>query len=178
MDWLEGAAGREDAVVDLFAASFADSEGEEEGAVIAGLVRALLRTPPNDLFVFTAAEDGPLLGGIIFSRLSYSEDDRSVFLLAPVAVATAHQGRGVGQTLIAHGLNAMKAAGADIAITYGDPNYYSKTGFRPLSLQQAAPPHPLQQPHGWQGQALAGGVLAPLKGAATCVPAFDDPAFW
>jgi putative acetyltransferase len=67
-------------------------------------VRNLLAgTAEKDLFVFTAEEDGAIIGGIVFSRLSYAQDDRSLFVLAPVAVATDRQGKGIGQKLLTHG---------------------------------------------------------------------------
>jgi GNAT superfamily N-acetyltransferase len=85
------------------------SEGAEEGALIGALARRLIaETPAEDLRVFTAWEDGTLLGGIFFTRLTYAGDPRTVFMMAPVAVATAHQGKGIGQRLIAHGLDALR----------------------------------------------------------------------
>ncbi|ART99467.1 GNAT family N-acetyltransferase [Yoonia vestfoldensis] len=102
-------------IVDLFGATFTASEGAEEGALIGGLVRRLIaETPGDDLRVFTAWEDRALLGGILFSRLAYEGDPRTVFMMAPVAVATEHQGKGLGQQLISHGLDVLKQEGVDI----------------------------------------------------------------
>jgi len=53
-------------------------------------------------------------------------------MLAPVAISTEHQGKGVVQALINHGLNELKNRSVAVAITYGDPSYYSKVGFRAL----------------------------------------------
>lgn len=174
-----GFAGREREIAALVGASFAALEGAAEGALIGDLaLRLMTGTPAGDLHVFTAAEEGRLLGAIFFSRLRYDADPRSVFVLGPVAVATARQRQGIGQRLIAHGLAALRAAGADVALTYGDPAYYGRLGFRPITEDVAAAPFPLQMPHGWQAQALAGGPLTPLRGRARCVAAMHDPAFW
>jgi putative acetyltransferase len=88
------------------------------------------------------------------------------------------RGRGSGSALIRHGLDALRARGVDVALTYGDPAYYGRIGFRPITTEIAAAPYPLQFPHGWLGQALDGGPLRPLVGEVACVPALADPAFW
>ena len=179
MEFSTGFKGREQEMIDLFSSTFTASEGAEEGALIGDLVRNLLGgTAEDDLFVFTAQEAGVLVGGIVFSRLTYDQDDRTVFLLAPVAVATGHQGQGVGQRLLNHGLAALRDAGVDIAVTYGDPNYYSKVGFAPITEAFAPAPFKLNHPEGWLGQSLTNREMTPLKGPSRCVEALNDPAFW
>jgi predicted N-acetyltransferase YhbS len=171
--------GRHGDIVDLFVRTFTASEGADEGALIGKLAGELLETTTDDdVFVFSAIEDSNVIGAIIFSRLTYSNDTRSVFVLGPVAVATEQQGRGVGQALLNYGLDALRDAGVDVAMTYGDPAYYSKVGFAPISEETTAAPFKLNFPEGWLGQCLDGEPFKPLKGACRCVPAFDDPAFW
>lgn len=170
---------RTDVISDLFRSVFAASEGAGEGMLIGALARELLnRTPSQDLFVFVA-EDGPdMLGCIIFSRLSYRDDQRTAFVLGPVAVATGHQGKGVARRLITHGLTTLAQAGVDLAFTYGDPGYYAQVGFRQITEAFAAAPYTLQYPEGWLGQALSSEHMQPVAGPCTCVGAFDDPQFW
>ena len=164
-------AGREAEIAAFFGATFTASEGPQEGAVLERLVlRLMAETPKADLRFF---EEGALAGAIFFSRMVYGGDPRDVFLLSPVAVATARQGQGVGQRLLRHGL---KALGADVVLTYGDPAYYSRVGFRPIGVETAPAPFPLQFPEGWQ--AHAAGEIAPLQGLPRCAPAFDDPGLW
>jgi predicted N-acetyltransferase YhbS len=163
----------------LFASTFTASESAEEGALIGNLARELLEgTAPGDIFVFTAEENGTIIGSIVFSRLTYAQDDRTVFVLAPVAVATDRQGTGIGQKLLAHGLHALRNAGVDIAMTYGDSNYYAKVGFMPVSEADAPAPYKLNQPEGWLGQSLTDRPMTPLKGPSRCVAALNDPVFW
>jgi putative acetyltransferase len=88
------------------------------------------------------------------------------------------RGRGSGRALIRHGLDALRARGVDVALTYGDPAYYGRFGFRPITTEIAAAPYPLQYPHGWLGQALDGGPLRPLVGGRSPAWALNDPAFW
>ena len=171
--------GRENEIVDLFTSTFTASEGAEEGTLIGNLVRDLLSiTARRDLFVFVAEEAGAIVGAIVFSRLTYDRDDRTVFVLAPVAVATGHQGKGIGQVLLAHGLAALREAGIDVAVTYGDPDYYSRVGFAPITEAFAQAPFKLKHPEGWLGQSLTDREMTPLKGPSRCVRALNDPAFW
>src|SRR6056297_3379667 len=169
MDFGEGCTGRQTEIADLFATTFAASEGAEEGAAIGELARNLMaRTPALDLDVFTAEEDGRVTGAILFSRLAYPEDARAVFVLGPVAVATDRQGQGIGKKLIRHGLQRLAAKGVDVALTYGDPRYYTRVGFASIREADIPAPFPLSHPEGWLGQSLTGAALSPLKGPATC----------
>jgi len=166
-------------LIALFAASFTASEGPEEGALIGALVRDLLATTPApDLRVFASAQDGTLTAAAIFTRLHYPQDPALVFLLSPMAVATRHQRLGLGQRLLASALAALRTEAVDVVVTYGDPAWYGKSGFRPLTPDQAQPPLPLSMPHGWIGQALDGAPLRPLIGPSTCAPALNRPVFW
>lgn len=179
MDFATGYRGREAQIVDLFRATFAASEGDQEGALIGELVRRLLHgTPAPDLHVFTAEDAGKTVGGAVFSRLAYAHDPRTVFVLGPVAVATDRQREGIGQALLHHALAALRVAGVDIVMTYGDPAYYTQVGFVPVSEGDAPAPFPLQQPEGWLGQSLTDAAMTPLKGPSRCVAALDDPAYW
>lgn len=55
------------------------------------------------------------------------------FILSPVAIATSEQGTGIGQQLINYGLDHLKSLKVSLVFTYGDPNYYSKTGFNHIA---------------------------------------------
>lgn len=165
-------------IIHLFAEVFTASEGAAEGNLIKEFVTDLMATPQPDLHVFSAWQDNMLAGCICLSRLTYALDHRQVFILSPVAVRTDQQKSGIGQRLITYGLNALWEHGVDFVVTYGDPAYYSKTGFQPITEDFAAPPLPLSHPHGWMGQFLTTGDTAPLKGESRCVAALNRPALW
>lgn len=170
---------REKPLIDLFNDTFTASEGAEEGAIVGDLASKLLKgTAQSDIHVFTAEAKAELIGGSIFTRLTYANAPRIVFILAPMAVATTHQGQGIGQALLTHALAELRKAGVDVAITYGDPAFYGKIGFKPLSETIAPPPLPLTQPQGWIGQSLTGQALTPMQGPVSCVTALNDPALW
>lgn len=179
MDFITTDAQRKNEIADLFRSTFTESEGAAEGDLIGNLVERMLATvDAADMFVFSAVEGDDLAGTAIFTRMTYPEDERTVFILSPMAVAPAHQGKGVGQKLLTFGLNALRRNGVDVALTYGDVNFYSKVGFRQISESVAPPPLPLGYPEGWLGQSLTSRPLDPLKGASTCVDALNDPAIW
>ncbi|MXU65068.1 GNAT family N-acetyltransferase [Oceanomicrobium pacificus] len=179
MDHLMNSDLQVDALAALFQDSFAASEGADEGALIAGLVRSICETTPaEDLRSCVTDDGGRLIAAALFTRLRYDADPRRVYLMSPVAVTPERQRQGVGTAMLRHALDGLRSDGVDIAITYGDPAYYGRVGFRQITTDQAAPPFPLQQPHGWLGQDLAGDGFKPVAGPSQCVPAFNNPAIW
>ena len=166
-------------IINVFHNSFSASEGESEGVLIRTLVEHLLEnTPEGDVFIFAALHHDTVIGCAIFSRLSYSDDARNVFILSPMAVHPDHQNNGIGQTLLRESIAVIRDHGIDILMTYGDPNYYEKIGFLPVTQQVAPPPFPLSMPIGWNAQSLHGSEMLPLQGSCTCVSALNNPAIW
>jgi len=169
----------DEALIDLFRQAFTASEGVEEGQLIATLVRDLLvDTAREDIYVFTALDKEVLVGAAIFTRLCYSNDHRCTFILGPMATMTTRQGQGIGKALIRASLQALRAAGVDIVMTYGDPAFYSKTGFSPVSEKEAPAPYELQYPHGWLVNKLSNSPVSPLAGPVSCVPALRKRVYW
>lgn len=122
-------------VIALFASTFSSSEGEEEGRIIGNLASKLSTNTNNkEIICLGAYENEIIVGAIFFTRLSFKEPI-SVYMLAPVAVSTKHQGMGIGQALINYGLKELESRSVSVAITYGDPAFYSKVGFQSLSEQ-------------------------------------------
>lgn len=98
------------------------------------------------------------------SRLRGNDDKSTAFILSPVAVDTAHQGNGVGQRLIAFGIQRLKEQGVDLVFTYGDSRFYSKVGFQPVSETCVKAPLKLSRPDAWLAQSLTGDSISPIKG--------------
>jgi predicted N-acetyltransferase YhbS len=171
--------GVEAQLIDLFRETFAASEGVAEGALIGNFVNSLLKTTAqNDIRVFIATDRGELIGAAIFTRLTYARDPRTVFILSPMAVATRRQQQGIGQALLTHALEELRKAGVAVAMTYGDPAFYGKIGFIPVSETVMPAPLPLSQPQGWIGQSLTDQALTSMQGPVSCVAALNDPALW
>lgn len=166
------------AIETLFISVFTRSEGKKEGALIGDLSRKLMtHTDQQDLYGFLATDKTQIVGAIFFSRLTV-ESEVVVFILSPVAIHSDYQGMGIGQELINYGLWGMKRLGVRIVTTYGDPAFYSKVGFRPLSQDVIRPPFELSQPEGWLGQSLTGDPIQALPGCCSCVQALNNPAYW
>jgi putative acetyltransferase len=166
------------AIERLFVSVFSKSEGEQEGALIGNLAKELIAdTDSRDLYGFVAVDGEQMVGAIFFSRLTF-EKDIDVFILAPVAVHTEYQGMGVGQALIAHGLREIKKRGIRIVITYGDPAFYTKVGFHPISQDMIEAPLELSHPEGWLGQSLTDDSIKRIPGRCSCVKALNNPAYW
>lgn len=179
MKITNGFVGREQALIELFATTFTASEGADEGALIGDLVRDLLtETPTDDIRVFCAEGEGNAIGAAIFTRLTYSDDPHIVFLLSPMAVVPGCQRQGIGQALLSYALGALRSEGIQIAITYGDPNYYGRVGFLPITEEQARAPLPLSYRHGWIGQCLTEEQMPVLRGLSTCVSALNRSDVW
>jgi len=165
-------------ITDLFTSVFTSSEGEKEGKLIGNLASELsLNIDNQEIISLGAYENELLIGSIFFSRLRFN-DPTLVYMLAPVAVSTTHQGKGVGQALINFGLNELIDRSVAVVITYGDPSYYSKVGFEPLLENVIQAPLTLSMPEGWLGQSLTGEPTPVINERPSCVKAFDDPAYW
>jgi predicted N-acetyltransferase YhbS len=170
--------GNNEELISLFVRTFTDSEGKEEGVLIGKLVRDFLDTTSSpDLRIFVTVDEGVVIASIVFSRL-FCDDGTEAFLMAPVAVDTAYQKRGIGQQLIRYGLEDLRARGVTLVMSYGDINFYSRTGFTPVSEEVVPAPLPLSYPAGWIGQALDGGPIRPVAGATRCVAAIHNEALW
>jgi putative acetyltransferase len=134
-------------------------------------------TDSHDVYGFVAIDNEQIIGSIFFSRLTF-ENEVNAFLLSPVAIFTSHQGKGIGQKLINFGLNTLKNNGVELVFTYGDPGFYSRVGFSPISEKLIKAPLTLTYPEGWLGQSLIGDKIQPITGQSFCVEAFDKPEIW
>jgi putative acetyltransferase len=103
--------------------------GGDHGVLVAGLVDAL-RADPRTLSLVAVAE-GVVAGHVMFSRCLLDAPPRLVEVrsLSPLAVLPDHQRRGIGGTLIRHGLADLDRHGVPLVFLEGDPAYYRRFGF-------------------------------------------------
>ncbi|GAB4270007.1 MAG: N-acetyltransferase [Methylomicrobium sp.] len=162
----------------LFTDVFTDSAGREEGELIGNLALELQETTdPNDIFGFIAKDGNRIVGCLFFTRLIF-EPPIEAFILAPVAIATDYQKQGLGQKLIAFGIEHLKSIHVELVFTYGDPHFYSKTGFKPITEDVVKAPLKLSYPEGWLAQSLIGDKIEPISGSSQCVDALNHPCYW
>jgi putative acetyltransferase len=88
----------------------------------------------SDRFVpelsLVAEVDGEIAGHILVSYVDLEPDSLRVLQVAPLAVAPAHQRRGVGGALMRKALRLAEEQGAPLVLVEGDPRYYERFGFR------------------------------------------------
>jgi putative acetyltransferase len=78
-----------------------------------------------------AEVDGEVVGHIAFSPVVVDAGGQTIagVGLAPMAVAPAHQRRGIGGRLIEEGLRRLGAAGHRFCVVLGHAEYYPRHGF-------------------------------------------------
>lgn len=93
------------------------------------IVNALRRA--GKLYVSLVAEsDGAVIGHVAVSPVAISDGTPDWFGLGPVSVLPLYQRRGIGSQLVREALRAIRERGASGCVVLGDPDYYSRFGFR------------------------------------------------
>ena len=157
-----------DAIDALHRAAFATTEFGYQGE--ADLVRAL-DADGDTLVSFVAERAGSVAGHLLFSRMDVEADGRPLFGagLAPVAVAPALHGQGIGDALIRAGLAALRERGCAISFVLGHDGYYPRFGYSPELAARFA--SPFAGPH-FMAMMLDTDAAWPLGGRADYAPAF------
>jgi putative acetyltransferase len=120
-------------------------EQEGDGPAIRDVNQAAFGTPGEaDLVdelrhwrasvVSLVAEDGgSIVGHILFSPVTAAGGPVQILGLAPMAVRTERQRRGVGSQLVRAGLAAARERGAEAIVVVGHARFYPRFGFVPAS---------------------------------------------
>lgn len=74
--------------------------------------------------------DGQVIGHIAFSPVLISSSEQGWYGLGPVSVHPDFQHRGIGSTLISTGLNLLQSKNALGCVVLGEPEFYSRFGFK------------------------------------------------
>ena len=91
---------------------------------------------------FLARNGQGIIGTISFWQIHIGKNGPDAILLGPLAVLPDHQSSGIGQALMAHGLEAAKQKGHQLVVLVGDAPYYRKAGFRQIPDGQVTMPGP------------------------------------
>jgi len=85
----------------------------------------------NALTISLVAEiDGKVVGHIAFSPVAISNGSQGWYGIGPVSVLPELQRQGIGKSLIQKGLSLLKGLGAKGCALVGEPEFYSRFGFR------------------------------------------------
>jgi len=161
---------------DLYLRAFTEAERDSVATLAEALLSEELRSQTRNL---AAEVDGEVVGHVAFSEVAPTTDAGwRGEILAPLAVAPAYQGRGVGAQLVEAGLGQLAGAGVNVVFVYGDPAYYGRFGFDAATATRYRPPYALEYPLGWQAKRLDAGPSDESPRPFTCVAPLMRPELW
>ncbi|MDH5648986.1 MAG: N-acetyltransferase [Gammaproteobacteria bacterium] len=101
-------------------------------ATEANLVNTLRECGCTYVSLVAETED-KIVGHILFTpvELIGSKSNVKIMGLAPMAVQTEYQNKGIGSLLVLAGLDRCRALGYDAVVVLGHPGYYPRFGFLP-----------------------------------------------
>ena len=124
--------------------------------------------PPIASLSFVAREDGAIVGSIAYWAV-FIGPATPALLLGPLAVEPSRKHDGIGSALMKHSLAAAAAAGHEIVVLVGDPDYYARFGFS--SAAEVGITMPGEQPERLRVRELSQGALAGVTGEIRAVSA-------
>ncbi len=174
MQIRESVESDKDAIRIVHPAAFGESEGENVSQLAIKLLEDKNAQP---ILSLVAEQNNEIIGNIIFSPVNIEGiKGISAYILAPLAVKIDNQRKGIGTKLINQGIETLKNRGVDIVLVYGDPNYYTRTGFKTGHNLEA--PYKLEFPEAWMAQELVEGVLTKTQGMVRCALPLNSPELW
>jgi putative acetyltransferase len=97
---------------------------EQEGRIVDAL-----RDRGAVTLSLVAIADGEVVGHILFSPAAVGTVRGAA--LGPMAVAPAHQRKGIGSRLVARGVEQLRERGCPFIVLIGHPDFYPRFGFEP-----------------------------------------------
>jgi putative acetyltransferase len=160
-DWTEHAA----RVAEIHSEAF----GRPDEAAIVAAVRDS-RVPTISLI---ADLDSQLVGHVLLSPVTLEgRDDPRGLGLAPLAVLSSHQRRGVGRALVEAALQRARILGYGYVVVLGEPRYYGRFGFVPASRFGLRSVYPAPD-EAFMALELRAGALHGAAGLVRYVPALS-----
>ena len=124
------------------------------------------------MLVAVDEETDSLIGAIAFSRMSVEFGGKPInaVALAPIAVAREWRQQGVGEALVAAGIERLEQEGVVLCFALGDPGFYGRFGFAADVASGFDSPYAGDY---FLAVPLQGGLIpCGVRGAATHAPAF------
>jgi len=162
-----------------------------EAKAVADLAIELLHDPTAAPALSLAAEGGgEVVGHVLFTRVEVADPRASASdavpaplwarVLAPLAIAPAHQAKGVGGRLVRRGLEILADADCHLVFVLGDPGYYRRFGFVPATPFGLGAPYPIPPAYhdAWMALELSPGALGHARGTVRCAAGLSKPEHW
>ena len=161
----------------FFKKVFTKSDGKKEGNIVSRISFKLAKLIDGENVIGIEAKiKNKIVGYIFLSKLKYKEN-YLIYLLAPVAVDNNFQKKGIGKKIIQFALKYLKKQKVDLLMTYGDPSYYTKSGFKKTKISLIPAPYKLSQPIGWLVNKISFKKLK-IKSKPKCVLPFRNKKLW
>ena len=132
----------------------------------------MLRSANRALVSLVALDQGRVVGHILFSPVTVTEAPerfRAVGL-APISVLPEWQHRGIGSTLVWHGLDACRRQGCDAVVVLGHEKYYPRFGF--VKATDFGLQNEYDAIESFMAMELRGGALKEIRGLVTYASEF------
>lgn len=147
------------------------------------LVNSLLNDDSaKPLLSLLAIKDEEAVGHILFTKAQITGNQNSVFamILAPLAILSNAQGKGIGGKLIEEGLSQLFESTVDLVFVLGHPEYYPRFGFEPAGVRGFEAPYPIPDKNAsaWMVHELRPGVIGSLSGKIICAEMLYKPEHW
>ena len=157
---------------------FSQSGGEEEGNVLKSLTYELTDQISDDYIIgLKIVSRNEIIGSVFLTKLDYLENIK-IYLLSPVGVHPSHQNKKIGTKIINFAFEYLRSQNIDYLVTYGDPKYYTKFDFTPITVDTLPAPFALSQPQGWLLKKIDNKDLPVIKSTPKCVTPFNNQGLW
>jgi putative acetyltransferase len=165
-----------DAIRSVHLAAFPEGERDLISDVA---VKMLSEEASPPVLSLVAEVDDTIIGHVTFSPVtSHDTKEHLGYILAPLAVSPGHQKRGIASQLIESGVRHLSGIGPGVLLVYGDPDFYSRFGFRADRGECYTPPYQLEYAFGWQAMALGDFNFPSSAISISCVSSLRHPALW
>jgi putative acetyltransferase len=155
--------GDEEMILSVVGAAFSDEtrDAGEERAIVR---RTWEQRPTRHVVELVADEGGVVVGHLQAAPGRLDGAESPVAGVAPVCVAPAAQGRGVGSALVRALVRETETLGWPLLVVLGEPAYYGRFGFEPAGRYglEYAPAGPAN-PH-FQARPIGGADVTGLSG--------------